>query len=44
MSEESETNHEKIDGQLPQIQDIFSDDDMKKIKKKIADSLKGSKQ
>lgn len=42
MSEETE-NHERIDGSLPQINDVFSDDDIKKIKKKIADSLKGKK-
>jgi len=35
-------NHERIDGSLPQIEDIFSSDDIKKIKKKIADSLKGN--
>ena len=42
MSEETE-NPERIDGSLPQINDVFSDDDIKKIKKKIANSLKGKK-
>jgi hypothetical protein len=42
MSEESD-NPERIDGQLPQVQDLFSDDDIKKIKKKISESLKRSK-
>ena len=42
MSEESD-NPERIDGQLPQVQDLFSDDDIKKIKKKISESLKRSR-
>ena len=43
MTEETENNHEKIEGSLPTIHDVFSDDDIKKIRKKINDSLKGSK-
>jgi len=42
MSEETE-NHERVDGSLPQMTDIFSDEDVKKIRKKIADALKGNK-
>ena len=42
MSEETD-NPERIDGQLPQVQDLFSDSDIKKIKKKISDSLKENK-
>jgi len=44
MTEETEINHEYIEGSLPTVQDIFSDDDIKKIKKKMAESLKGNKQ
>lgn len=32
-------NPEKIDGQLPTIQDIFNDDDIDKIKKKMKNLL-----
>ena len=42
MSEETE-NSERIDGSLPQITDVFSDEDIKKIKKKMSDSLKEKK-
>ena len=31
MTEETENNHEKIEGSLPTIHDVFSDDDIKKI-------------
>jgi hypothetical protein len=42
MSEEErdiENNPEKIDGQLPTIQDIFDDDAIDKIKKKLKSQL-----
>lgn len=43
MNEEID-DPERIDGSLPQVQDLFSNDDIKKIKKKIAESLKEKKQ
>jgi hypothetical protein len=43
MTDEPENNYEKIEGSLPTVQDVFSDDDIKKIRKKITDSLKGNK-
>ena len=36
---EEEFNPEKIEGQLPTIQDVFSDDLMAKIKKKLKRQL-----
>ncbi len=38
MSEE-ETNPEKIEGQIPTIQDVFNDDLVNKIKKKLKSQL-----
>lgn len=33
--DDEQQNPEKIDGQLPTIQDVFNDDDINKIKKKM---------
>jgi hypothetical protein len=40
VSETEEENPERIDGQLPQLNDVIPDEVYKKIKKNMKDSLK----
>jgi len=40
LADPEETNPEEISGSLPTTTDIFSADDIAKIRKKIKDSLK----
>jgi len=40
LSEPEEINPEEISGSLPTVTDIFSDEDIAKIRKKMKESLK----